>query len=114
MVGIFKMAEGQEFPEQNNMIVIDPLGPTDSEPPMEQADNSINEENARLTVVDDEVLHGGHGEGEDEMREPVLGVGGSGTLPARAGGDDTAAPSSASGLRTGATAGTYVGKWKVK
>jgi hypothetical protein len=47
MVGIFKMAEGQEFPEQNNMIVIDPLGPTDSEPPMEQADNSINEENAQ-------------------------------------------------------------------
>jgi hypothetical protein len=56
------------------------------------------------------VLHGGHGEGEDETGEPFLGAGGSGTLPARVGGDGTATTSSASGLRTGATAGTYAGR----
>jgi hypothetical protein len=44
--------------------------------------------------------------GRDGTGEPFLGAGGSGTLPARAGSDGTAALSSASGLRTGATAET--------
>jgi hypothetical protein len=65
---------------------------------------------ACLAVVGDEVLHGGHGEGEDETGEPFLGACGSGTLPARVGGDGTTATSSTSGLRTGATAGTYAGR----
>jgi hypothetical protein len=67
---------------------------------------------ARLTIIGDDVLHGGHGEGDDEMGEPFLGAGGSGTLPVRVGGDGTAAPSSTSGLRTGTMTGTYVGRWR--
>jgi hypothetical protein len=46
------------------------------------------------------------------MGEPFLGAGGSGTLPVRVGGDGTAAPSSTSGLQTGAMTGTYVGRWR--
>jgi hypothetical protein len=67
---------------------------------------------ARLAVVGDEVLHGGHGEGEYETGEPFLGADGSGTLPVRASDDDTIAPSSTSGLRTSATMGTCVGRWR--
>jgi hypothetical protein len=65
---------------------------------------------AHLAVIGDEVLHGGHGKGEDETREPFLGAGGSGTLSVRAGGDGTAAPSSEFGLRIDVMAGTYAGR----
>jgi hypothetical protein len=56
------------------------------------------------------VLHGGHGEGEDETGKPFFGATGSGTLPARVGGNGTVATSSVSGLRTGAIVGTSAGR----